>query len=68
MITEQIVRVETDGNETKAEVVGEIVRCRECRYYLNSNEKCILVDMRLAFYEMYYRWDEDSFCCWGKGR
>lgn len=31
MIKEQIVRIETDGNETKAEVIGEIVRCKDCR-------------------------------------
>lgn len=32
MIKEQIVRIETDGNETRAEVVGEIVRCKDCKY------------------------------------
>lgn len=33
MITEQIVCIETDGTETKAEVVGELIRCRNCKYF-----------------------------------
>lgn len=33
MIKEQIVRIETDGNETKAEVAGELVRCRDCTWH-----------------------------------
>lgn len=33
MIVEQIVRIEMNGNETKAEVVGEIVRCKDCRWH-----------------------------------
>lgn len=31
-IVEQIVRIETDGDETRAEVVGELVRCSRCVY------------------------------------
>lgn len=31
-IIEQIVRLEINGDETKAEVVGEIVRCMDCKY------------------------------------
>lgn len=33
-IIEQIVRLTVDGDETKAEVVGEIVRCKDCRFGL----------------------------------
>ena len=29
---EQIVRLTVDGNETRAEVIGEIVRCRDCKH------------------------------------
>ena len=29
---EQIVRITTDGEETRAEVIGEIVRCKYCKH------------------------------------
>ena len=45
-----------------------VVRCGECRYYLNSSEKCALIDTRLGFYERDNIWTEDSFCSWGKRR
>lgn len=32
-VREQIVRLTTDGDETKAEVVGEIVRCKDCKLW-----------------------------------
>ena len=46
----------------------EVVRCKGCKYYLNSNEKCGLVDTRLRFYETDKVWTEDSFCSWGERR
>lgn len=30
-IVEQIVRITTDGEETRAEVVGELIRCEKCK-------------------------------------
>lgn len=33
MIKEQIVRLTITDNETKAEVVGEVVRCKGCKYH-----------------------------------
>lgn len=48
---------------------NEIVRCRDCKYYLHSNEKCELLDTRLHFYETHNRWTDDAFCAWGtKGK
>lgn len=32
-VIEQIVRLIIDGNDTKAEVVGEVMRCKDCKYY-----------------------------------
>lgn len=46
----------------------EVVRCKDCKFYLNSNEKCGLVDTRLRFYETDKVWTEDSFCSWGERR
>lgn len=43
-----------------------VVRCKDCRFYLQSNEKCELVDTRLRFYETDKTWTEDCFCVWGE--
>ena len=32
-IVEQIVRLTMNGNETRAEVMGEIVRCKDCKWF-----------------------------------
>lgn len=45
-----------------------VVRCKNCKFYLNSNETCGLVDTRLHFYETDKVWTEDSFCSWGERR
>ena len=45
--------------------VVEVVRCKDCKYYLNSYEKCELVDTRLHFYETDKVWTENGFCAWG---
>lgn len=44
----------------------QVVRCKDCKYYLSSNEKCQLIDTRLHFYEEDKRWAEDSFCSWAE--
>lgn len=46
----------------------EVVRCKDCKYNLNSSEKCGLVDTRLHFYETDKVWTEDSYCSWGERR
>lgn len=30
-VIEQIVRLTVNGDETRAEVVGELIRCRDCK-------------------------------------
>lgn len=44
----------------------EIVRCKDCRYYMRSDELCEMIAARLHMYECGKQWNEDSFCCWGK--
>ena len=41
---------------------GEIVRCGECKYYLQSDEECGLIETSLHFYVTAKRWTKDSFC------
>lgn len=48
--------------------LNEVVRCKDCKYYLHSNEKCELIDTRLHFYETDNTWAEDAFCAWGERR
>lgn len=45
-----------------------VVRCKDCRFYIQSNEKCELVDTRLRFYETDKTWTGDCFCSWGERR
>lgn len=48
------------------EIVRELIRCKDCKYYFKSDEKCQLIDTRLHFYEANKRWTEDSFCSWAE--
>lgn len=43
-----------------------VVRCKDCKYYMDSNEKCELVDTRLRFYSTNKRWTNESYCSWGE--
>lgn len=52
--------VESENDRVK------VVLCKDCRYYINSNEKCGLIDTRLQFYNTGKRWTEDCFCSWGE--
>lgn len=55
-------------DDTSTADVVEVVRCKDCKHYLNSNEKCILIDTRLHFYETDKTWTSDCFCSWGERR
>lgn len=46
--------------------VVPVIRCKDCKYFIDSNEQCQLIDTRLHFYERYKRWTEDSFCSWAE--
>jgi hypothetical protein len=60
---EQIVKFDEHGDGV---ITGELVRCGECEYYLQSDEECGLIDTRLHFYETAKIWTKDSFCSWGE--
>ena len=62
----RIPSAETLQNLTKPNKTYEVVRCGECRFYLQSNEKCELVDTRLHFYETDKTWTGDCYCSWGE--
>lgn len=46
--------------------VVEVVRCKDCIYYLHSSEICGIIDTRLHFYETDKTWADDCFCSWGE--
>lgn len=37
---EQIVRITVDGDETKAEMVGTLTRCADCKHYIKHDHRC----------------------------
>ncbi len=43
-----------------------VIRCKDCKYYLKSNEECELIKTRLYFYQEDKKWFEDSFCSWAE--
>lgn len=55
-VIDQIVRITVDGDETKAEVIGEIVRCEQCWWWDGLN--CKNNDS--------FPWDEDDYCSQGR--
>ncbi len=68
MVLEVPVRIEWDDIEedlAKGNIV-KVVRCKDCKYYLKSNEECQLINTRLHFYETGNKWAEDSFCAWAE--
>lgn len=67
-MSEYIVRETGYPGTIKQEIVSELVRCRDCRYYMRSDELCEMIAARLHLYECGKQWNEDSFCCWGKRR
>ena len=60
-IIEQIVRITTDGEETRAEVIGELVRCKDCKHYRDS----FPYDICEAFAPVLVP-DEYDFCSYGE--
>ena len=46
----------------------QVVRCKDCRYFLGSDAECALIVTRLHFYEKDKRWTEESYCSWGERR
>ena len=57
---------QADDREATARGWDELVRCKDCKYYLKSNEECELISTRLRFYEENKKWENDSFCSWAE--
>lgn len=58
--------VEDMTGEIEDKYYPELIRCKDCKYYLKSNEECGLIKTRLRFYEEDKWWAEDSFCAWAE--
>ena len=59
-IVEQIVRIETDGEETKAEVIGTLTRCKDCKHRDGIDGQCPVQSTGDPFYD--YKPDDNWFC------
>lgn len=55
-----------EDREAQARGMKELIRCKDCKYYLQSNEECELISTRLHFYEENKKWENDSFCSWAE--
>lgn len=62
-IIEQIVRITTDGEETRAEVIGELVRCKDCKYYDHRHHYCEGIGNWFGFED---EWSDNGFCYKGE--
>lgn len=66
-IVEQIVRLTVDGNETRAEVVGELIRCEKCKrwreYFGGGNYGYCYLDCYLD-YSFPHATDASDYCSW----
>ena len=56
ILKEKIVRYETDGSIVKAYDAGELIRCKDCKYWNGSGKYCD--------YEMSGL--ENDFCSWAE--
>ena len=48
------------------DVAAHLIRCKDCKYYLTSDEECQLINTRLHFYEENKKWTKESFCSWAR--
>ena len=75
-IIEQIVRITTDGEETRAEVIGELVRCKDCQHRptgTGANHDLEFPDCECPCQceeDYWYSWmpDDDWYCANGERR
>lgn len=44
----------------------ELLRCKDCKYYLKSAEVCQLINTRLHFFAEEKKWSNDSYCSWAR--
>lgn len=48
------------------DVAAPLIRCKDCKYYLKSDEVCQLINTRLHFFAVDKKWSDDSFCSWAE--
>ena len=48
--------------------VQELVRCKDCKFWMDSDEMCLLRTSRLLAYEMRKVLKPDGFCSGGERR
>lgn len=55
ILKEKIIRYETDGRIVKGYDAGELIRCRDCKWYIAQYGQCLDHDDDVL-------WLEDSYC------
>lgn len=58
-MAEYIVRESGYPGTIKKEIVGEIVRCRDCKHFINHDKRCGLLNHGMK---------DDDFCSKGERR
>ena len=48
--------------------IQEVVRCKDCKYWMGSDEMCLLRTSRLLAYEKHEPLKPDGFCSGGERR
>lgn len=66
MAKEWVVSEEDIGCDGSYLSHDRVVRCRDCKYWLGSDEMCLLRTARLLAYEKHEALKEDGFCSSGE--
>lgn len=72
MVKEFIMPIDDEANDWDEMFIftirkqSELIRCKDCKYYLKSDEECQLINTRLHFYEENKKWTKESFCSWAE--
>lgn len=68
-MVEYIIEETKDGTITYRRVIGELIRCRECKYYRESEYKykeysSTLTDCIRCAKQFTFATDPDNYCSW----
>lgn len=63
ILKEKIVRYETDGSIVKGYDAGELIRCKDCKYFTRDTITGVTIPgSEYCIFTMNNRIEEDDFC------